>query len=464
MRTGRIARAGQAGSFRRCWFYRVKIGEQGLAAGLPRHSHKGDKIIGRCACDAAFGHTSIAVAIENPASVVHGDFVEIQQIAILVTATLLPNAGVTLNRVIWRSVDCCPRLTLIVSGGNEGIPFACETVCLVVTWLICGYEAASSSAGTPADCLGMRGVLDPMRCTHINVANPGLAAVRADFDMNVALRRTVRRHRLIVHITKISGVIVVNCDRRIGAITLDPTARDKKFSPCGAAIRANGAALHSSTVLDWQPRRAVRRHMHMAVQPAALRSYAIVSHHAGTITGAERVAALARCPHSVLRAIINRLAVVDVVYQHAQRSRIRSRTNAFVIDAAIWRRETSLDPTVAIIVAVGINSVRADCRIRCKSSARVLIGKEDRVQPYISRERGLVLPQRFATLRLSWIQALRWSEPPDRPDVHRHYSPAVRIEPNVELAIARFGRSARGRVEILIARNARYRRVRSAEA
>src|SRR5438445_10687445 len=340
MRTGRIARPGQAGRFRRFRFYWVKIGEQRLATGLPRHSHKGDKIIGRCACDAAFGHTSIAVAIENPASVVHGDFVEIQQIAILVTATLLPNAGVTLNRVIWRSVDCCPRLTLIVSGGNEGIPFACETVCLVVTRLICGYEAASSSAGTPADRLSMHSVLDPVRCTNIDVANPGLAAVRADFNMNVALRRTVRRHRLIVYITKISSVIAINCYRRIGAITLNPTARDKKFIPCGATIRADGAALHSSTVLNWQPRSAIRRHVHMAVQPAALRSYAIVRYHARTITGAERIAALACCPYCVLRAIVNSLALVNVVSQIAQGIRIISRTNAFVINAVIWWIET----------------------------------------------------------------------------------------------------------------------------
>src|SRR5437016_9123824 len=337
MSTSRIARPGQAGSFRRCRFYGVKIGEQGLAAGLPRHSHKRHKIVGRCARDAARRHASVAVPVENASMVVHGNFVKIEQIAVLVTATLLPNARVTLNRIIWRSVDRYPRLTFVVSGGNEGIPFALETVCLVVTWLICAYEAASSSAGTPPNRLGMHSVLDPVRCTNIDVANPGLAAVRADFNMNVALRRAVRRHRLIVYITKISGVIAINCDRRIGAITLNPTARDKKFIPCGATIRADGAALHSSTVLNWQPRSAIRRHVHMAVQPAALRSYAIVSHHAGTITGADRIAALACCPSCVLRAIINSLTVVDLVYQRAQRSRIRSRTNAFVIDAAIWR-------------------------------------------------------------------------------------------------------------------------------
>src|SRR5437870_7435441 len=183
MRTGRIACPGQTRSFRRARFYWVKIGEQGLTAGLPCHSHKCNKIIGGCARDATFSHASIAVSVENASMVIHGDFVEIQQISVLVTATLLPNAGVTLNRIVWRSVDCYPALPSIVGRGNKGIPFARETVCLVVAWLISGYEAASGAASIPADCLGMHCVLDPMRCTNIDVANPSLAAVGADFNM-----------------------------------------------------------------------------------------------------------------------------------------------------------------------------------------------------------------------------------------------------------------------------------------
>src|SRR5437868_8288992 len=124
MRTGRIARPGQTGSFRRCRFYRVQIGEQGLASRLPGNTHEGDKIVARCARDAARRHATVAVSVENASMVVHSDFVKIEQIAVLVTATLLPNTGVTLNRIVWRSVDRYPRLTLIVSSGDKGIPFA----------------------------------------------------------------------------------------------------------------------------------------------------------------------------------------------------------------------------------------------------------------------------------------------------------------------------------------------------
>src|SRR5207253_6794205 len=276
MRTGRIACPGQTRSFRRARFYWVKIGEQGLTAGLPCHSHKCNKIIGGCARDATFSHASVAVAVENASMVVHGDFVEIQQIAVLMTATLLPNAGVTLSRIVWRSVDGCPCLPSIVGRGNEGIPFARETGGLVVAWLIGGYEAASGASSTPADRLGMHSILDPMRCTNIDVANPSLAAVRADFHMNVALRRTVRRHRLVVHVAEISDVVAINSDRRIGTIDLRPAAGNKKLVPSSAPVSAQGTALRASAMPDWQPHSAIRRHVDMGVQTAALRGKASV--------------------------------------------------------------------------------------------------------------------------------------------------------------------------------------------
>src|SRR5882724_12735710 len=323
MRTGGIARAGQAGSFRRCWFYRVKIGEQAPASRLPRNAHEGDEIIGGCAGDAALSHAPVAVSVESAPMIVHGAFVEIQQIAVVVAAALLPDTGPALNGIIWRGVDCHPRLPLVVGGGNERVPFARETAGLVIARLIGAYKATSGATGTSADGFRMCSILDSMRCTNIYIANPGLAAVRADFNVNVALGRIVRRHRLIVYITKIGGVIAINCDRRIGAVDLRPAAGDKKFIPCGAAISAQGTALRPSTALDWEPRSAIRRHVHVSVQPAALRSYAVVSQDAGTITGTQGIAALACCgPYHVLRAIINSLALIDFVSERAQRIRI----------------------------------------------------------------------------------------------------------------------------------------------
>src|SRR5207248_8606203 len=56
MRSGRIARTGEARRFGRYWFGCVKTGEQALASGLPRDTHEGDKIIGSRACNAARSH------------------------------------------------------------------------------------------------------------------------------------------------------------------------------------------------------------------------------------------------------------------------------------------------------------------------------------------------------------------------------------------------------------------------
>src|SRR5438094_8367337 len=156
MRTGRIARAGQAGSFRRCWFYRVKIGEQRLATGLPRHAHERDKIIGGCAGDAPFSHAPIAVSVESAAMVVYRDFVEVEQIAVIVAAALLPDPSLALNGIVRRRVDRHPRLTFVVSSSDERVPLYRETAGLVFDWLIRADEAESGASRTSSNRLVRR--------------------------------------------------------------------------------------------------------------------------------------------------------------------------------------------------------------------------------------------------------------------------------------------------------------------
>src|SRR5207244_12673937 len=91
--TGGIARAGETRRFWRYWFGCIKTGEQALTSRLARHAHEGDKIIGSYARDAAFGDAPVAVSVEDVPFVVHGDFVNIEQIPVLRTATLLPAAS-----------------------------------------------------------------------------------------------------------------------------------------------------------------------------------------------------------------------------------------------------------------------------------------------------------------------------------------------------------------------------------
>ena len=56
----------------------VVASEHTLAARLPRHTHKGDEIVGGSAADATVADATVTIAIKNPAFVVYGDFVEIE--------------------------------------------------------------------------------------------------------------------------------------------------------------------------------------------------------------------------------------------------------------------------------------------------------------------------------------------------------------------------------------------------
>src|SRR5438067_8871361 len=100
MRSDGIARTGQARRFGRYRFDCVKTGEQALASGLPRHTHEGDKIIGSRAGDAARSHAAIAVPVQSPPFVVHRDFVEVEQVSIIMAAALLPDAGFALDGIV----------------------------------------------------------------------------------------------------------------------------------------------------------------------------------------------------------------------------------------------------------------------------------------------------------------------------------------------------------------------------
>src|SRR5437870_13779860 len=96
MGTGGIARAGETRRFWRYWFGCIKTGEQALTSRLARHAHEGDKIIGSCARDAAFGDAPVADSVEDVPFIVPRDFVKIEQIGVLMAATLLPGAAHTL--------------------------------------------------------------------------------------------------------------------------------------------------------------------------------------------------------------------------------------------------------------------------------------------------------------------------------------------------------------------------------
>ena len=296
-----------------------------------------------------------------------------------------------------------------------------------------------------------------MRCTDVEIANPSFAAVLADLNVNMAFGRIAGGYRLVVHIAVISSAIAINTNRRIGAIDLRLAAGHNKFTPSRATIRAHSATLLSSALINRQPDCTIRSHVDVTMQTVALRDpVAFVSENAWAITGAEGIAPLTcrRAERKALGAIIYCLALVHWVRQRTQRGWIGPGTDGFMIGPTTGRRGGQRHPQIAIIVTVSVNSIGADGGIRGKSAPSLLIGKQDRIETCDGREVGFIFPKRFTTLRLSWTQAFRWSQSPDRPDIHCHDPAGLRIEANIELTIAALSRGAVRREKILIARNA----------
>src|SRR5437660_9118718 len=118
-----IARPGKAGRFwqRRFVYVHVVALQNTLAAALTRDAHICGEIIGRRAGDTTLGHAAVAVAVKNVTFVIHCDLVKIKQVAIVMAATLLPDASHALNGIIRSGVYRRPRGAAIVGGGDERI-------------------------------------------------------------------------------------------------------------------------------------------------------------------------------------------------------------------------------------------------------------------------------------------------------------------------------------------------------
>ena len=136
---------------------------------MARDAHEGDEIVGCRAGDTAWGHAAIAVAIEHPAFAVHGDFVKVEKVTVLMAAALLPDAGHALNGIVRGGVDRRPGHAAVVGGGDERIPFAREAYRLVIARDIGAREANGRAAGAAAYCLDLRCVLDAVRGADVEI-------------------------------------------------------------------------------------------------------------------------------------------------------------------------------------------------------------------------------------------------------------------------------------------------------
>src|SRR2546428_5292120 len=100
-------------------------------------------------------------------------------------ATLLPDPGHALDRIIGCRVDSDPGPAPVIGRGDERVPDPRETVRLVVAGHIRADEAAGGTSRAAADRLGVHGVLDPVRRAYVEIIDPGQAAVMADLDVDV---------------------------------------------------------------------------------------------------------------------------------------------------------------------------------------------------------------------------------------------------------------------------------------
>ena len=212
------------------------------------------------------------------------------------TSALLPDAGHALNRIVWRRVDRRPGLATVISGGDEGVPFARETYRLVIARDISAQEPDGRAAGAATYRFDFSGVLDAVRCADVEIISSRDAVIWIAvtyFDARVTFRRIPRGNRLIVDIGIVNSAIRVDRDRRIGALDLRDAARDNKFTPGGTTIRTHSATLRPSALINRKPDRPIGRHVDVAMQSVTLRDpVAFVGENAWSVAGTERITAL----------------------------------------------------------------------------------------------------------------------------------------------------------------------------
>src|SRR5260370_30724439 len=96
---------------------------------------------------------AVIVPKQHAAFAIHRDFVEIEQVAVRVTAASLPNAAESLNRIVRRGVDDTPVIAAIVGCGNVEIPKAREGYSLIKTWPVSAKKTNSGPAVLTSQCL-----------------------------------------------------------------------------------------------------------------------------------------------------------------------------------------------------------------------------------------------------------------------------------------------------------------------
>src|SRR5882762_1808032 len=110
---------------------------------------------------------AVIVSEQHAAFAIHRDFVEIEQVAVRVTAAALPDAAQSLDRVVRRGVDYAPVIAAVIGRGDVEIPETRKGYSLIKTWPVSAKKTDCGTAVVTGDCFGEYSIDDPMRYAQV---------------------------------------------------------------------------------------------------------------------------------------------------------------------------------------------------------------------------------------------------------------------------------------------------------
>ena len=221
---------------------------------MARDAHEGSEVVRGSARNTTIAYATIAVAVKDAPVLIDGDFVEVEQVAVLMATALLPDTAGMLNGIIRSSVHRDPMLPVIIGRGDECVPIAGEANRLVIAGNVGAEETYSGTAGAATYCLYFGSVLDAMRSADIDVTRPangvGAFVESANGDACMSFQRATGRHRLVVNIGVVDPVVAVDRDGRISSFGLRYSVRYDKLMPGDTAVRTERATLVAGALVN----------------------------------------------------------------------------------------------------------------------------------------------------------------------------------------------------------------------
>ena len=207
---------------------------------------------------------AVGVADEHPPEFIHGNVVEIKQIAARVASSLVPDAA-SLDWIRGSCVNSRPGEAGVVSESHIEVPDALEVGRLRITRGLSPQEGKGRAIIVAGDHFGKLRVLHSERSPRVLGLRPVQAAVARNCNLGMAVR---------VHIPEVDGIVCSFCNRRVRAGADALAVRHRAHYPVQTIVRRNGHAwpvdaVGVEAVFVGNVNGAVGRNSHVTVQTAA---------------------------------------------------------------------------------------------------------------------------------------------------------------------------------------------------